>query len=85
MLKSTRERLPHLSHLGVDAGYQGGGKQWGEQELRVRVEVVYRTPKPTLEKAARIWAQEWAKEDRKVDWQKLLPRCGASSFYRGGE
>ena len=50
----------------------------------MRVEVVYRTPKLTLEKAARIWAQEWAKEDRKVDWQKLLPRYGASSSYRGG-
>jgi hypothetical protein len=29
LLKSTRERLPHLSHLGVDSGYQGRGQAVG--------------------------------------------------------
>ena len=76
LLKAARERLPRLSHLWVDAGYQGRGKEWVEQELGLSVEVVHRTPKPTSEKVARIWAQEWAKEGREIDWQKLLPRRG---------
>ena len=76
LLRTARERLPRLSHLWVDAGYQGRGKKWVEQELGLSVEVVHRTPKPTSEKTARIWAQEWAKEGRQVDWQKLIPRRG---------
>ena len=58
MLKGVRDRFPRLSHLWVDAGYQGRGKEWAEKELRLSVEVVHRTPKPTSEKIARIWAQE---------------------------
>ena len=76
LLKTARERLPRLSHLWVDAGYQGRGKEWAEQELGLSVEVVHRTPKPTPEKVARIWAREWHKEGREIDWQKLLPRRG---------
>ena len=77
LLKSAaRERLARLSHLWVDAGYQGRGKQWAEQELGLRVEVVHRTPKPIPEKIARIWAQEWTKEGKEINWQKLLPRRG---------
>jgi putative transposase len=77
LLKAARERLPRrLSHLWVDAGYQGRGKEWAEQELGISVEVVHRTPKPIPEKVAMIWAEEWAKEAREIDWQKLLPRRG---------
>src|SRR5215217_7038589 len=67
LLRTTRERLPRLSQLWVDAGYQGRGKKWVEQELGLSVEVVHRTPKPTSEKIARIWAEEWAKEGREID------------------
>jgi putative transposase len=76
LLKTARERLPHLAHLWVDAGYQGRGKQWADQELGLSVEVVHRTPKPIPEKVARIWAEELAKEGREINWQKLLPRRG---------
>ena len=76
LLKAARDPLPRLSQLWVDAGYQGRGKEWAEQELGLSVEVVHRTPKPTTEKVARIWAQEWAKEGWEIDWQKLLPRRG---------
>jgi putative transposase len=72
LLKALRQRLPRLSHLWVDAGYQGRGKEWTEQELGLSVEVVHRTPRLTSEKIAKIWAQEWAKEGREIDWQK---RC----------
>src|SRR5215213_823427 len=75
-LKAARECLPCLSHLWVDAGYQSRGKEWAEQELGISVEVVHRTPKPIPEKIAMIWAEEWAKEGKEVDWQKLLPRRG---------
>jgi putative transposase len=76
LLKGACERLPRLSHLWVDAGYQGRGKEWAEQELGLSIEVVHCAPKPTSEKIARIWAEEWAKEGREIDWQKLLPRRG---------
>src|SRR5215213_8578833 len=76
LLKAARERLPRLSYLWVDAGYRGRGKEWAEKALGLSVEVVHRTPKPTSEKTARIWAEEWSKEGRKIDWQKLLPRRG---------
>jgi len=65
-----------LAGQGHRAGAQGRGKEWIEQELGLSVEVVYRPPKPTSEKVARIWGQEWAKEGREVDWQKLLPPRG---------
>jgi len=54
LLKAARERLPRLSYLWVDAGYQGRGKEWAEKALGLSVEVVHRTPKPTSEKTARI-------------------------------
>ena len=70
VLKAARDRLPRLSHLWVDAGYQGRGKEWAE--LGLSVEVVHRTPKPIPEKVARIWAME----GQEIDWRKLLPRRG---------
>jgi putative transposase len=76
LLESARSHLPHLSHLWLDAGYQGRGKDWAENVLGLSVEVVHRTPKPTPQKIARIWAEEWAKEGENIDWQRLLPRRG---------
>jgi hypothetical protein len=73
LLKAARECLPRLSHPWVDAGYQSRGKEWAEQELGISVEVVHRSPKPIPEKIAMIWAEEWAKEGKEIDWQKLLP------------
>jgi putative transposase len=54
LLKAARGRLGRLSHLWVDAGYQGRGKEWVKQELGLSVEVVHRTPKPIPEKIVRI-------------------------------
>ncbi len=76
LLASARSHLPRLSHLWLDAGYQGRGKDWAENVLGLSVEVVHRTPKPAPEKIARIWAEEWAKEGEKIDWQRLLPHRG---------
>jgi putative transposase len=76
LLNGLRDRLPRLSHLWVDAGYQGRGKEWADQAFGLSVTVVHRTPKPTPEKVARIWAEVWAKEGKEIDWQRLLPRRG---------
>jgi putative transposase len=80
LLKGAGERLSRLSHLWVDAGYQGRGKgrgkEWAENVLGLSVEVVHRTPKLRPEKVAMMWAQEWSKEGWQIDWQKLLARRG---------
>ncbi len=52
----------------------GPGSDWVENVLGLSVEVVHRTPKPIPEKIARIWAEEWAKEGKRIDWQRLVPR-----------
>ena len=75
--ESARDRLgARLSHLWLDAGYQGRGKEWAENVLGLSVEVVRKPPKPVPEKIAKIWAEEWAKEGKKIDWHRLMPPRG---------
>jgi putative transposase len=77
LLNPARDRLGRLLHLWVDAGYQGRGRRWAEEVLGVSVEVVRKPPtKPVPEKVAKVWAQEWAKEGKEVDWQRLMPPRG---------
>jgi putative transposase len=73
---ARRDRLSDLSHLWVDAGYQGRGKRWAEEALGLSVEVVRKPKKPVPEKVAELWAAEWAKEGKEVDWQRLMPPGG---------
>ena len=76
LLESARTGLSRLSHLWLDAGYEGRGKRWAEEDLGLSVEIVRRPPKPIAEEVARTWAAEWAKEGKEVDWQKLMPPGG---------
>jgi putative transposase len=76
LLNSARAAVSELKHLWLDAGYEGRGKRWAEEVLGLSVEIVRRPPKPIPEEVARTWAQEWAKEGKKVDWQKLMPLRG---------
>jgi len=76
LLNPARDRLPRLWHLWVDAGYQGRGRRWAEEQLGLSVEVVHKPRKPIPEKAAEVWAREWAKEGKQVDWQSLMPPRG---------
>jgi putative transposase len=76
LLEGARPEVSSLKHLWLDAGYQGRGKQWAEEVLGLSVEIVRRPPKPIPEMVARRWAEEWAKEGVKPDWEKLLPRRG---------
>jgi putative transposase len=76
LLESVRGRFPCLSHLWVDAGYQGRGRRWTEEMIGVSVEVVRKPQKPLPEEVAKIWAREWAKEGKEVNWQRLMPPRG---------
>jgi transposase len=76
LLESARSGLSRLKHLWLDAGYEGRGKRWAEEVLGLSVEVVRKPQKPTPEKIAKIWAEEWAKEGKEVDWQRLMPPRG---------
>jgi putative transposase len=58
LLEPTRGRFPRLSHLWVDAGYQGRGRKWVEEVMGLSVEVVRKPPKPVPEEVAEAWARE---------------------------
>ena len=78
LLRHADEKFPRLKHLWLDAGYRGEdkGKGWVEKALRWSVELIERPRKPAPEKVLEAWAAEWAKEGKKLDWQKLLPPRG---------
>ena len=82
LLEPARSRLPRLSHLWVDAGYRGRGKEWAQRALGLEVEVVNRSPKPTPEKVLRMWAREWFKEGHEMDLSKLPTRPGFENLPR---
>ncbi len=76
LLKSAGPELSSVKHLWLDAGYQGRGMRWAEEFLGLSVELVRKPQKPIPEEVARIWAQEWAKEGKEVDWERLMPQRG---------
>lgn len=82
LLESGRTGLSRLSHLWLDAGYEGRGRRWAEEAMGLRVEVVRKPPKPVPEEVAKRWAREWAKEGTKVDWQGLMPPRGYVALPR---
>ena len=44
--------------------------------MGVSVEVVRKPKKLLPEEAAEVWAREWAKEGKEVNWQRLMPPRG---------
>ena len=76
LLESARTELSRLTWLWLDAGYEGRGKRWAEEVLNLNIEIVRKPRKPVPEEVAKIWAEEWAKEGKKVDWQRLMPQRG---------
>jgi putative transposase len=76
LLESARAGVSHLKHLWLDAGYEGRGKRWAEEVLGLSVQIVRKPAKPVPEKVAMIWAEEWAKKGKTVDWQRLMPPRG---------
>ena len=68
------ERFPRLSHLWLDAGYNGNGKgkDWVEKVLGLAAQIVRHPPKPRY---------VWAPEGEEPDWDELrarglLPKAG---------
>jgi transposase len=83
LLDSARDRLGRLSQLWVDAGgYQARGRRWAQETLGLSVEVLRKPRKPLPEEVAKMWAQEWAKEGKEVDWQRLMPARGFTVLSR---
>ncbi len=48
----------------------------GEEALGLSVVVVRKPQKPLPEKVAKVWTEEWAKEGKEVDWQRLMALRG---------
>jgi hypothetical protein len=48
LLKEARTEVPRLSHLWLDAGYEGRGKWWAQEVLGLSVEVVRRLLQQSL-------------------------------------
>ena len=78
LLRHADVEFPRLKHLWLDSAYRGEdkGKDWVEKALGWSVELVERPPKPAPEQVLKSWAEQWAKEGVKVDWEKLLPPKG---------
>jgi hypothetical protein len=76
LLESARAGLLRLKHLWLEAGYQGRGRKWVEEVMGLSVEVVRKPQKPVPEKIAKLWAQQWAKEGKEVNWQRLMAPRG---------
>src|SRR3712207_1615080 len=67
LLERVRELFERLSHLWLDAGYngKGRGKDWVEKVLGLTVEVVRHPPKPRY---------VWVPEGHEPDWEDLRAR-----------
>jgi putative transposase len=70
--------FPRLKQLWLDSAYRGEdkGKDWVEKALGWSVDLVERPRKPAPEEVLKSWAEQWAKEDVKIDWERLLPPKG---------
>ena len=82
LLKLAGPEISSVKHMWVDAGYQGRGKRWAEEVMGLSVEVVRKPPKPIPEEVAKVWAEEWAKEGKEIDWERLMPPRGFKVLAR---
>jgi len=83
LLEHTEGHFPRLSHLWLDAAYNGSdkGKDWVEKALGWTAEIVRHPPKMAPQEVMKAWAREWAKEGVTIDWEKLLPRSKDSRAF----
>ncbi len=67
LLEAVSDRFPRLSHVWLDGGYKGKGKEWIETVLGWTVHLVQHPRKIT---------HVWALEGTVIDWEKILPPPG---------
>jgi hypothetical protein len=81
---SSSYRLPPLSQLWLEAGYNGQekGADWVQKVLGWTAEKIVRhPPKLAPEKVMEAWVREWTKEEVvAIDLEKLLPEKGLGPF-----
>jgi putative transposase len=79
---SSSDRLPRLSHVWMDAGYNGQdkGADWVKKMTGWTAEIVRHPPKPVPEEVMRSWLREWAKEGMEIDREKLRGPSYARAF-----
>jgi putative transposase len=79
---SSRERLPRLLHVWLDAGYTGQdrGAGWVEKTLGWTAEIVRHPPKLAPEEVMRAWVREFNKEGVDIDTKKFMPEKGPRPF-----
>lgn len=58
LLQSARTGLSRPSRLWLDAGYEGRGIRWAEEQMGLSVVIVRKPPKPVSEEVANKWARE---------------------------
>jgi putative transposase len=70
---SSWDRLPRLSHLWLDAGYNGQdkGADWVQKVLGWTAEIVRHPRKPLPDEVMRRWVMELTKEGVQIDREKL--------------
>jgi putative transposase len=73
----TTTQFPRLTHVWLDAGYNGKdkGKNWIEKELGWTAQIVQHPPR-------RCWV--WAPEGVEIDWGKILPHQASTSSPGAG-
>jgi transposase len=73
LLRRAKDLFARLSHLWLDAGYngRGKGKDWVEKTLGLTAEIVRHPPKPRY---------VWVKEGEEPDWEKLRELLPAPGF-----
>ncbi len=65
--------LTYMDGRRLQNGEDKGGDDWVEKTFGWSVEIVSRPPrKAAPEEVLMAWAREWAKEGKRVDWQRLL-------------
>jgi hypothetical protein len=53
-----------------------------KEVMGLSVEVMRKPKRPVPEEVAKVWAREWAKEGRNIDWQRLMPPRGYVALPR---
>src|ERR687898_2345879 len=79
---SSRERLPRLLHVWLDAGYTGQdrGAGWVEKTLGWTAEIVRYPPKLAPEEVMSAWVRELNKEGVDIDTKKFMREKGPRPF-----